>query len=232
MMDVVAAFSGGRDSTAMVLQLEPKAVLFTTTDNELPPVLEHVQRIADLVGAKVIRPNAPTLAGLIAHFNAVPNPRMRWCTRMIKVLPCIAWMHCHPRSIIGVGLRADEEERDGIYGLPAERYVMPLREWGWGKREVDHCLRLHGVDVPDRTDCAVCPYQRLGEWWRLWHDWPEYWAQGEKWERETRHTFRMASRDTWPASMEGLRLEFEQKRLPRGWHDVDSRGKRCRVCTL
>jgi hypothetical protein len=137
----------------------------------------------------------------------------------------------NPDFRLSVGLRVDEETRDGIYGLPEHRYWFPFREWGWGLADIEHVLRENDVEVPARTDCAVCPYQRLGEWWRLWRDWPDLWAQGEAWEEQTGHTFRNASRDTWPASMKGLRKRFENGSKPRG-ADSGEAGARCRVCTL
>lgn len=230
-LKTIAGFSGGKDSTAMVLQLHPKYLLFTPTGNELPEVYRHIKMIAEMVGAKVITPKGPSLADLIAHYNAVPNPRMRWCTRQIKIQPAIAWMRKHEDFRLAVGLRADEETRDGIYGLPLDRYFCPMREWAWGLREVEHCLEFHGIRVPKRTDCAVCPYQRLGEWWRLWKHHAREWAKGEAWEAQTGHTFRMPSRDTWPAALVDLRRRFEAGDKPRG-ADSEETGSKCRVCSL
>lgn len=231
-MKNIVAFSGGKDSTALALAMRPRYLFHTPTGNELPGVQEHIDDIAQRCAAQVITPNGPTLGALIDTMRALPNPLMRWCTRMIKVQPAIDWMGDNPEYRLAVGLRADEDTREGIYDLPVERYWFPLREWGWGLREVNACLRKHGVMVPVRTDCAVCPYQRLGEWYRLWRDWPDAWRQGEMWEAEMGHTFRSPSRDTWPAAMGGLRERFASGDKPRGADDPDSQGARCRVCTL
>lgn len=230
MIKDIVAFSGGKDSTALVLEMQPAQVLFTPTGNEPPDVLGHIRTIANRVGAEIVLPDAPSLNGLIHHFNAVPNPRMRWCTRMIKIDAAKAWLAAHPEFRLAVGIRADEDHREGIYDLPPERYWHPFKEWGWTLAEVEGCLARHSVVTPVRTDCAVCPYQRLGEWYRLWQKYPVLWAQGEAWEDMTGHTFRMPSRDTWPAAMEGLRKRFEAGDVPRGLNGAP--GKRCRVCTL
>lgn len=90
--------------------------------------------------------------------------------------------------------------------------------------------------MPARTDCAVCFFQRLGEWYRLWLDYPEEWARGEEAERLTGHTFRSAGRDSWPASMEGLRREFEAGRVPTSELQLqmfDSIAEsKCRMCSI
>ena len=216
----------------MALVTRPKHLFFTPTGNELPPVLDHIRKIADMLGAEIITPPGPTLEQLIREFNALPNFRMRWCTRMIKVQPAMAWVHAHPEASLAVGLRADEEARAGIYGLPEGRVRFPLRERGWGLPEVLACCEEAGVEIPERTDCAVCFFQRLGEWWRLWKNWRTHWQWGEAWERQVGHTFRSPSRDTWPASMKGLRERFEKGDKPRGADDSTTRERKCRVCSL
>ncbi len=226
----IVAFSGGKDSTSTALRLaedgEDFVLLFTPTGNELPELHDHIERIVELTGKTLVRPPNRSLAEWIEFYNALPNWRMRWCTRQIKIEPCIAYLVRRPGSTLSVGLRADEPLREGLYG-PYATYRYPLRDWGWGLEDVTSYLESRNVSIPERTDCAVCPYQRLGEWYRLWLNHPEHYKQGEEWERQTGYTFRSPSRDTWPASMAGLRAEFEKGRVPRGGGSNDSA---CRVC--
>jgi PP-loop superfamily ATP-utilizing enzyme len=231
--EMVAAFSGGKDSTAMILLCQPRFLLWTPTGNELPGVQEHIEQTAQKVKAEVIIPPGPTLPQLIAEFNALPNHRMRWCTRMIKIQPAYAWMVEHrDRYKMAVGLRADEEHRQGLFGDDFE-YCYPLRDEGVGLEEVWQVIKEAGLTIPRRTDCAVCFHQRLREWYWLWRDYPFHWTQGETWEAQVGYTFRSPSRDTWPASMEGLRSRFEQGDRPRGAdNEVDIVERRCRVCSL
>lgn len=230
-MSLVVAFSGGKDSTALALRLhelgESFQLLFTRTDNELPAVREHIDRIVDFTGARLIEPPGPTLEDLILKYLALPNHRQRWCTRQIKVEPCARWLKKHPGTTLAVGLRADEPSRVGLYGDFAE-YRYPLREWEWDVENVWSYLEQRGVEVPVRTDCAVCPFQRLGEWYRLWVDHPGEYARGVWWEDITGHTFRSPSRDTWPAGLRELAAEFRAGRLiPRRISRP-----RCRICSL
>lgn len=229
----VVAFSGGKDSTALALRMhelrEPFRLLFTPTGNELPDLAAHIRRVVEATGAELIRPANRGLAEWIDTFNALPNWRQRWCTRVIKIEPCVAWLKANSGSVLCVGLRADEEERVGLYGDFAT-YRYPLREWGWNKSQVLAYCAARGFSPPARTDCAVCPYQRLGEWFRLWRDNPAHFAQGEAWEAKTGFTFRSPQRDTWPAALKDLRAEFEGGRVPRGAESADAAA--CRVCSL
>lgn len=147
---------------------------------------------------------------------------------MIKIQPCIAWLKAHPGSVLCVGLRADEEERSGMYGAYAS-YRFPLREWNWGINEVLAYAAEHELQVPPRTDCALCYDQRLIDWRNLLRKHPEEWARGEALEARTGKTFRSPSRDTWPAALKDLRQEFERGRPVRGADD-DAEATACRVC--
>lgn len=235
----VVAFSGGKDSTAMALLMaergEDFCLLFTPAGDEPPDLFVHVEQIAALVGKELIQPPNETLAFWIGHHQALPNWRMRWCTRAIKIEPCIIWLQRHPGSTLCVGLRADEEHREGLYGDYCT-YRYPLREAGWGEADVRAYLAGRGVRVPTRTNCELCYGQRLSEWWELWKAKPEKWAQGEAWEAETGHTFRSAGRDSWPASLVALRARFEAGDVPRDvelTRDLfDDAATPCRVCSL
>ncbi len=118
-------------------------------------------------------------------------------------------------------------------------YRYPLRERGWGIKEVYAYLDARGVVVPERTDCDYCYDQRLSEWWLLWKNRPERYAHAAALEKLAGHTFRSPSRDAWPAGLIELAAEFERGRTPKGiiplplfgTHDQPVRD-RCRVCSL
>jgi hypothetical protein len=233
------AFSGGKDSTAMALLLaergEDFVLLFTPAGDEPAELFDHVHAVAEMTGKELIQPPNQSLAFWIDHHNALPNWRMRWCTRAIKIEPCIVWLLQHPGTTLCVGLRNDEDARVGLYGDYCT-YRYPLREEGWNETHVIAYLSRRGVKVPTRTNCELCYGQRLSEWWELWRGNPEKWAAGEAYEMRTGHTFRSPGRDSWPAGMKDLRSEFERGNVPR---DVElnlslfeDAPKPCRVCTL
>jgi 3'-phosphoadenosine 5'-phosphosulfate sulfotransferase (PAPS reductase)/FAD synthetase len=236
----VVALSGGKDSTAMALRLaevEPREYVYviTPTGDELPAMFAHWRRCAELLG----RPLTPITSGysltsLIEHYGALPNWRQRWCTRVLKLEPFRTYLLAHRPAVSYVGLRADEEAREGaVYGAVDDvTSRFPLREWGWGLAEVRAYLAARGVEIPPRTDCARCFFQRLGEWWALWHEHPEAYADAERQEIAVGHTFRSPGRDTWPAGLAQLRLQFEAGRVPRGVSPSGAPVPQCRACSL
>lgn len=172
-----------------------------------------------------------TLNGLIEQYQALPNWRQRWCTRVLKIEPCLAFLAQHQPATLYVGLRADEPEREGIYG-DAATYRYPLREWEWGVEDVWAYLNERGVCIPRRTDCARCYDQRLVEWKKLYELYPDIYAEAEAQELAIGATFRSPGRDTWPAPLRELRVEFVNGRKVRGETQYDAEKEACRVCSL
>lgn len=112
-MNHVVALSGGKDSTAMALRLHelnpdiPYQYVITPTGNELPPMIDHWNHLAVLLGTKLtVVSSGFSLTGLIEKQLAIPNHRARWCTRILKIepyqkyllsnLPCITYV---PKTI-------------------------------------------------------------------------------------------------------------------------------------
>lgn len=233
----IVALSGGKDSTALALRLAELGLKFTPvctpTGNEPPEMFAHWRKIGRLLGQPIIPIMAGTLEGLIKSQNALPNWRQRWCTRKLKIEPYAAFLlqqtKLYYRVISHVGLRADEPEREGgdYLDVPGVEMKFDMREWGWGIDDVFAYLKQKGVSIPVRTDCMVCFWQRLIEWWELWkYNLPAF-MEGEAWEEMTGHTFRSDGRDTWPASLKGLRLRFEVGDIPK---DTRRSPLECRVC--
>lgn len=230
----VVGLSGGKDSTALALWLvenEPRDYEFicNETGNELPEMHAHWAKLEQLLGRQIKRVrHTSDLLQLCEEMQMLPNWHARWCTRILKIEPTIEYMESLPvGSVLYVGLRADEEARRGLYGEDIT-IRFPMREIGWNEANVWSYLAKRGVTIPSRTDCALCFYQRLDEWFVLWRDHPERWAEGVEIEERLGHTLRSDGRDTWPASLKELGVEFSRGRKLR----KTSRGTPCRVCSL
>lgn len=237
-MNHIVALSGGKDSVALALRLaeiEPRTdyqYICTPTGDELPEMVEHWVRIGELLGTPIIPIHEHTLAGLIYKQKALPNWRMRWCTRLLKIAPFEAYVLQHLPATVYVGIRADETDREGVayenLGQVTRRY--PLVEWGWGLQDVLRYLECREVTIPERTDCGACFFQTLHEWYVLWRDRPARYERYVEWERFTGHTLRSAQRDTWPAALEGLRARFELGDVPRQRTTMKDRASMCGTC--
>lgn len=225
-MKRIVALSGGKDSTAMALRLmdaEPADYEFviTPTGRELPEMQAHWCNLEILLGKPLVKIPAPSMVELIVRYRALPNWRMRWCTRQIKIEPFMRYCQESAPAMSYVGIRADEVEgsqaREGTdwTGVEGVEKDFPLVRWGWDLARVKAYLAERGIVVPIRTDCDFCFFQKLIEWYELWLNYPILWKEGEAFEIYTGHTFRSAQRDSWPASMIDLAKEFARGRIPK-----------------
>lgn len=245
----VVGLSGGKDSTALALRLRelhpdvPYNYVCTPTGNELPEMQAHWRRLETLLGQPLIMVPAPSLIDLIRQFEALPNFRQRWCTRIIKLQSYTRFLQAFLPVRSYIGLRADEEDREGFSERGADvliktkeervEQVYPMQEWGWTVDDVWAFLAKRGVEIPARTDCAWCFFQRLGEWFLLWKNHREVWMEGERVETEIGHTFRTPGRDTWPVAMKDMRVRFETGDRPEvSLRMMEKRQNMCRRCTL
>lgn len=235
----IVALSGGKDSTAMAIRLaeiEPRDYTYvcTPTGDEPPEMFAHWLKLGEILGKPIIPVVGGTLDGLIEKQMALPNWRQRWCTGMLKIKPYAGWLAQQGECVSYVGLRADEPEREGgDYMAPLWVTTrFPMREWGWDISDVWAYLKEKNITIPKRTDCLKCFFQRLIEWYEFWRDYPDSWAEGERLEALTGHTFRSPGRDTWPASMAGLRARFESGEIPRETRKDSLNELKCRVCRL
>lgn len=227
----------------LLKEREPRDYTYvcTPTGDELPEMFEHWRKLGDLLGKRILPIMAHTgLNGIIEEEGCLPNNRMRFCTRKLKIEPYRRWLAARAAEgpvVSYVGLRADEEGRaGGAYSdIAGVTMRFPLREWSMDEAAVLAALEQRGITIPERTDCARCYHQRLGEWWRLWREFPEIYAEAEAQEEKFGHTFRNPSRDSWPARLGEMRVRFERGEVPprtRQQHDLFRGVGQCRVCTL
>lgn len=146
-------------------EVEPRDYTYvcTPTGNEPDAMFAHWRKLAELLGKPLTPVTYRTgLAGLIREENAIPNWRQRFCTRKLKIEPYAAWLAQHAPAVSYVGLRADEEAREGgdYKDVPNVEMRFPMREWGWNEPDVWAFLAQRCVTIPKRTDCKLCFWQR------------------------------------------------------------------------
>jgi 3'-phosphoadenosine 5'-phosphosulfate sulfotransferase (PAPS reductase)/FAD synthetase len=242
----VIGLSGGDDSTLLSVLLrekEPRPYNYvcTPTGDELPEMFAHWRKLSELLEAPVIPIMAGTLKSVIREQRMLPNFRARFCTRILKIEPYREWLAKQAANgpvVSYIGLRADEPGRaggayDDIAGVTMR---FPLREWGYTDAMVLSELATRGIAIPQRTDCALCYHQRIGEWFLLWRDHRALFEAGIALEDEMGATFRTPGRDSWPSSLREMAAQFAAGRVPTvslnrmKRERMESGG--CRVCAL
>lgn len=167
----VASFSGGKDSTAMVLHMielgEPlDEVINVDTGMEFPAMYDHlarVRRIVEDAGIKYTTLRAEhTFEYLMTeyvvhskkwgdyHGYGWPSMVIRWCTRHLKIDVMDRYMRSlsetHEGFIQCIGLAADEQKRLDKAHNQNKTHRHPLAEWGWTEADALAYCKERGFD--------------------------------------------------------------------------------------
>ena len=188
----ILSLSGGKDSTALALYMRDRIpqmeYVFCDTGEELAETYEYLLKIEAQLGVKITRlnPERRFRHYLDIYRGVLPDPRTRWCTRMLKLRPFENYIGENPVSLY-VGIRADEPHRTGyISTKPNIKPRFPFVEDGITHRDVLRLLKDSGLGLPEyykwrsRSGCYFCFFQQLREWIGLLERHPDlYWKAAE-----------------------------------------------------
>ena len=191
-IDKIVSFSGGKDSTAMLLMMIEKGmqidnIVFVDTTKEFPQMLEHIDRVEKYIAPlKIERRTIDFDYWFSKHVKTKgknigskgygwPGPLSRWCTRL-KITQLSKYKGVHY-----VGIAADEFKR--IERAKKSGLVMPLVDWGVTETDaLEYCYKK-GFDwgglykVFRRVSCWCCPLQRISELRKIYNQFPDIWMQ-------------------------------------------------------
>ncbi len=252
----IVSLSGGKDSAALAIYMKKQypqlsvEYVFCDTGCELPETYEYLDRIEALLGARIIRLSALDLLDIEkkpkrtpfdiwldeVFGGYLPNPRSRWCTRILKIKPFETYVgNDHAYSYIGIRF---DENRDGYVAKkppvlsqqPNIIPVYPFKDDAIGLSDVKRILEESGLGLPSyykwrsRSGCYFCFYQQIGEWQRLKENHPELFEKAIAYEK-----FKDGKRYTWKdgKTLEDIASSGKRHLLP-NVDEVDG----CAICHL
>lgn len=169
----VASFSGGKDSTAMVLHMIERGdhldeVMFCDTSMEFPAMLRHVEKVKKVVEAagvkfttlradhdfewrlykkEIARKPTHDLYGRLGY--GWPTSKTRWCTKHLKTELITNHIKALRRTyevIQYIGIASDEGHRLERKNNQDSSHRHPLRDWGWNEDEALQYCYARGYD--------------------------------------------------------------------------------------
>lgn len=239
---IVVKFSGGKDSTAMVLRMMEigeriDEVVCCDTYKEFPAMYRHIEKVS-----KVIEGNGIKFTMLRAEnsfdyylFDYEPKkgkrvgekglgwalPVRRWCTGYLKrdiTGKYFRELRKKYNVIHCLGIAADEGYRLERKNNQQENHRHPLVEWGWAESQCLEYCYSKGYDweglyeIFSRVSCWCCPLKSLEELRKLRKHFPDLWEELKDMDKRAKNQF------TANYSVEQLeiRFAFEEERQAQG----------------
>jgi 3'-phosphoadenosine 5'-phosphosulfate sulfotransferase (PAPS reductase)/FAD synthetase len=199
----IVSFSGGKDSTAMLLKIIEfnipfDEVIFVDTGIEFPDLYSHIDKVESATGINItrIKPDKSFEYYLFEYERkrlskysdkkglGLPGHKYRWCTQYLKLLPLKRYLKKYPNVIEYVGIAYDESFRiRRNYYIKNKNLVFPLVDLKITENEALSYCYSKGYDwnglyrIFRRVSCWCCPLQRIGELKSLYIHFPELWKK-------------------------------------------------------
>ena len=212
----IVSFSGGKDSTAMLLMLlerkiEITEIIFLDTTVEFPEMYEHIKKVEKYIGRAItiLKPEH-TYEYMMFDYEKKkgknkgqrgydwPGVKQRWCTRYFKqgrIKKYLKEKYKDCEIIEYIGIASDETYRLDRNKLNKNlRY--PLVEWDITEKQALEYCYSKGFDWGGlyekftRVSCWCCPLKSLKELKILYKEFPHLWNKLREWDSRTRRKFR------------------------------------------
>ena len=131
----ILGISGGKDSAALAVYLHKKIpqmeYFFCDTHKELSETYDFLDKLRARLGIKITYLSSERGFDhwLDVYGGYLPSPRMRWCTRMLKIIPLEQFVG-NDDVISYVGIREDENRDGYISTKPNIKAIYPFRTRG------------------------------------------------------------------------------------------------------
>ncbi len=194
----IVSFSGGKDSTAMLLKLieqnrQIDEIIFCDTGLEFPEIINHIKKVEQYINRKItiVKPEKDFEYYLLNHIKTKgknkgkagfgwPFTTLRWCNAFLKRDPIKNYYKKYKDINIIQYIRISYDEHKRVKENP--NIIYPLVELKITDAEAyNYCLEK-GFDweglynrMP-RTGCYLCPLQRINTLKILYIHYPELWA--------------------------------------------------------
>jgi 3'-phosphoadenosine 5'-phosphosulfate sulfotransferase (PAPS reductase)/FAD synthetase len=185
------SFSGGVESTTMCILFGKGATaIWCDTGAEHKKMYERIdfveKKLKELHNGNFelirIKPSVnikseltDNLLDAVLKWKFMPSPMMRYCTGKFKIEPIDKFLSQQGECELMIGLNADEQERQGNWGLKANvKYTYPLQEKSLTRLDCEDILKIHNLhpNFPAymlRGGCSMCFYKSEKEYKALYY---------------------------------------------------------------
>jgi len=196
-MKHIVSFSGGKDSTAMLLMMVEQnipideVVYYSMGSWEWDGMVEHIEKVKSRLPKNIKFTQLGNDEIIQKEFEkfGFPSFNIRWCTR-VKVQALKKHLKQNYKKggfVQYIGIAFDEKERAKKKWVK-ETDKFPLIEWEITEsKALEYCYangydwkRFYEKSISKRMSCWCCPLQRIDELRNLFINYPEKWERLKK----------------------------------------------------
>lgn len=207
----IVSFSGGKDSTAMLLMMIERGmqideIYFCDTTLEFPELYEYINKIEDYIKIPIQKLH-PEKSFDSWFYGKITRGRLKGRRRGFPYSCNPCWWNREAKyklldkahgenNTVFIGIAKDEEKRTKAKQYQKEHlcYRFPLVEWGITEKECFDYLSEKGFPHPlsnfKRNGCWLCHKQSLDSLKELYFNYPELWKKLKAYEKDSPHGFR------------------------------------------
>ncbi|MDY0219485.1 MAG: phosphoadenosine phosphosulfate reductase family protein [Candidatus Cloacimonas acidaminovorans] len=211
MIKNIVSFSGGKDSTCLLLKMIEKGiqvdrVMCVDTTKEFPQMYDHIQKVQAMIDPlkiEIVKIDFDYWFG--EHIKTKgknkgkigygwPDFRNRWCTALKREAVKKLQKTIAEKSIQFHGIAFDEKKRtDNNEG---RNIKYPLVDWKMTEKDCLEYCYSKGLDWGGlyekfhRVSCWCCPLSRIGELKILYKEFPELWDELKEMDKKSFRRFR------------------------------------------
>lgn len=209
-MKYIVSFSGGKDSTAMLLMLLERCyqvdeIVFCDTGKEFPDMYKHIEQVEGYINMPItkLQPEKGFEYWMFEHVKKNGDvgygwplfKGARWCTKELKRRPLQKYLKNKygNEHIEYVGFAFDEPER--LKGKKKNQ-TYPLYDWMITEAEALKYCYDRGFDWNGlytrfgRVSCYCCPFQSIKDLRNLYYFYPDLWQDIKRMDKKTFNSFK------------------------------------------
>ncbi len=194
------SFGGGVNSVAMMLMLldqkDDFEAIFVDHGSDWPETYEYFEMFQGWLKkhshkpVTVLKPNLfrkkdgktfDSLYDYAFFYKIIASRRFRWCTAEFKVKPIHKYVDNPCFMYIGIDFGELQRVKISTQGGIENRY--PLIENEIDRNGCEKIILDHGLPVPMKSGCYICPFQPNGMWIELRKVHPELFCKAQQLEK-------------------------------------------------
>jgi hypothetical protein len=166
------SFGGGVNSVAMYLLLLEQGVefeaVFVDHQTDWPETYEYFDVFVKKYPVTVLKPSVDgfdNLYDFCLSKPVIPSIMFRWCTDKFKAT--VMKKYYQKPAFNMMGIDAGESQRAKIGNVKGIENRFPLIEAGLNRNDCVKLIKRHGLSVPMKSGCYICPFQSASGWREL-----------------------------------------------------------------